>query len=108
MLRGAAALLDGTPNLILEVNRPGLRLMGATEADFYRFLFERGFGVYAIDDDYHATYHHVDPHLIKLFGMALDDPPYCAEKKAFNILATRTPERLNEPGIEIHLGAKFS
>lgn len=108
VLRGAAALLEGTPNLILEVNRPGLRLLGLTEVDFYRFLFERGYGVYAIDDDYHAAYHHVNPHLIRLLGIALDDSPYCAGEKAFNILATRTPGRLNEPGIEIHQGTKSS
>lgn len=101
VLRGAPGLLAQEPDLILEVNRPGLKAQGLTEGDFYQFLFERGYQVFYIEDNYSFTLSGYDRNCVELRPVRGEDRTFKPGMPSFNIVATRHLERLTAPFIRI-------
>jgi FkbM family methyltransferase len=102
VLSGAEKLLNSRPDLILEVNRAGLLEQQQRPDNLYRFLFERGYSIYFIFDDYGT--HRYDPKdkTVNLVPVESDDVDFGPTRvKAFNILATCFPEKLSVPGIKL-------
>lgn len=101
VLSAAPQLLSTGPDMILEVNRPGLHQLGHTPDDLYRLLHDHSYTLFYIHDDYYFTLRGYDPQTIVLQPLINEDPTFRPHAKHFNILATRQPGKLDQPGIQI-------
>ncbi len=101
VLQGAGKLLSSKPNLILEVNRPGLLAQSKSPNALYQFLSALGYQLYFIADEYLLTVQPEDTRKIVLQPIQTDDGNFQPKLKAFNILATCRPDTLQSPEIVI-------
>ena len=101
VLRGATKLLETFPDLILEVNRPGLYAQGQSPDHLYGFLRNKGYKVFFIDDDYFFNLRGYDPSVIELRPILSEDKTFHPEMRSFNIFATYYPDRINSLGVRV-------
>lgn len=95
VLHGATNMLETLPDLILEVNRPGLYAQGQSPDFLYGFLKQKGYKVFFIEDDYFFTLRNYDPSVIELRPLFSGDKKFHPEMRSFNIFATCDPGKID-------------
>lgn len=101
VLQGATNMLETLPDLILEVNRPGLYAQGQSPDFLYGFLKQKGYKVFFIDDDYFFTLRNNDPSVIELRPIFSEDKKFHPEMRSFNIFATCDPDKIGSLNIRV-------
>lgn len=101
VLRGATKLLQTLPDLILEVNRPGLFAQGLSPDLLYDFLRQKGYKLFFIEDDYFFTLRNYDPSVIELRPIISEDKKFHPEMRSFNIFATPYLDKVDSLGVRV-------